>query len=441
MFQLLLSFVDLKMAYIQSGNVVVLSNVPTSIYYKPENSSLLLVNNTSSQNNNGYVNSIVSTFAEKQIVRSDGIQVLDDTTLISKESIKEHFLKLICKQTGKEGLFIFSYTGPVDESSQECSLKLSDFNSENPITHVTPITLLEWLSEASKKQTIGYVLFIFDCPFAHRMVSCLTDIRTSTAPLNTRLFAVDTEVGDTNPMLYTALKGQTVFQYFLNWSIQTMEFTRGMLPLASILEKVSNCTGAFSSLIVTYNKQRRELKPRTTEPKLKSIQRIETIVDSSLGEGKDEIDSFSGLEFLNCHFERSKNRMNLDQKVYQWLDTLCDVRNENNPLKVLLDNGALEGPHSVLGTVLCLLMYSIASIQIAQGRKESIEEPNMFIIGFVSAVSTVQIVYRDGIADLVEVCMHSWEFYHHVAVQNNMKDDKLVKLYHLIETESKKSLM
>ncbi len=426
------------MAYVQSGNVVVLSNVPASIYYKPEKSSLLVVNNVSPQNNTGYVNPIAGTFAEKQIVRSDGIQVLDDATSISKETIKELFLKLICKQN--EGLLIFSYTGPVVGSSQECSLKLSDFDSENPITHVTPTTLLEWLSEASRKQTIGYVLFIFDCPFAHRMVSCLTDIRTSTAPLNTRLFAAGTEVGDTNPMLLTALKGQSIFQYFMNWSVQSTEFTRGMLPLASILEKVSNCTSAFSSLVVTYNEQKRELKPRTTEPKLKSIQRIERIVDSNLDGGNDEIDSFSGLEFLNCHFERGKKCMNLDPKVYQWLDTLCDVRNDNNPLKVLHDNGVLHGPHSVLDTALCSLMYSIASIQIAQGRKESIKEPNIFIIAFVSAVSTVQIVYRDMIGDLVEVCMHSWQFYHHVAVQNNVKDDKLKKLYHVIETESKKSL-
>ena len=425
-------------AILQEGDTVTaLKDPPLCISYKLEKSSLLLVKKNSSESGGSVTEDpLASTLIQREVVAGDRVKVLNVAS-ISKESLKEAFMKCI-QQADKESLFIFSYTGPAIQLDKEVSLKLTDFAADNPVTHVTSTTLLEWLSEASSVQPLGYALFILDCPFSKELSSALTDVKKATTPFSTWVFAIGTVDGDAAAVVLGALDYQSILHFFLNRVVSSTQFIPGSLPLVPIINKAMSCTTALSSLIITYDQYERILKPCTIEPKAKFLQRLPA---SRLAyDQEDETDSFSGLEFLTRLFDKKKPIMNLESKVNQWLYIISDVDRDNNPLKVLFENGALTGKDSILLTVICSLLYSIASIQVAQGKPQSITEPNMFIIAFINAMATIQIVQREvkEEVNLVDACKRSWEYFHQVVTEKKLNDSSLKQLYHKIENCNKK---
>lgn len=427
------------MAFLQEGDTVAaLKNPPSCISYKQEKSSLLLVRKNSSESGGlATGDPLASTLIEQKVVSGDNVEVLNVAST-SKESLKKDFMKCI-RQADKESLFIFSYTGSaIQLDNLEISLKLTDFTTDNPVTHVTATTLMEWLSEASSVQSLGYALFILDCQFSKKLSSALTDIKKASTPFGTWVFAIGTMDGDVPAVVLGALDNQSILHFFLNWVIRSTQFTPGSLPLTPILNKAVSCTTALSSLIITYNQYERILKPCTIEPKPKFLQRLQ--VSRLACDQEDGTDSFSGLDFLTRLFDRKKPVMNLELKVNQWLYTISDIDRNDSPLKVLFENGALTGKDSILLTVICSLLYSIASIQVAQRKPQSITEPNVFIIAFINAMATIQIVHREAKeeVDLVDACKRSWEYFHQVVTENKLNDSSLKQLYHKIENCNKK---
>ena len=438
----------------KSGRAVVTISSPTrSIDFDQKKSTLLSFNvgnrygvkdtpSTSSLNASPLKEDLLaSTLVNRAVLLEENVlsyNCSQDADYTSKSDMQSLFLQQIAKVSNK-GLFVFAYTGPaveVDTSTGvDHSLKLLDFDPDNGLTHVSPDSLLEWLSQAQTPPCC--VIFILDCPFARELTSALTDVRKSRVPFNTEMFAIGAQLGVEKTLHFDTLGNQSIFAYFLSWAFRNTAFTPGNLPLEKILRKAETCTTALSSLIVTYDDHHRILKSSTVEPKTTFIKRLEASVQG-LGEpsGEDETDSVGGIAFLTRHFIRQKKRVNLHQKVLEWLYLVSDPRNVNSPLGQLYENGVLES--DLLLTAICAMMFSVASFQVAL-IQESIADPNLFIIAFVSVIATVEVVQRNvKDEDLIEVCKRSWEYYHQVLTQNKVKDKRMKELFHKIENEKKK---
>lgn len=442
----------LKMAALvqeKSGRAVVTITSPTrSIDFDPKDSALVSFNvgdkcgvkvtpSTSSLNATLLKEDLLAnTLVNRAVLLKENVnsQAADN---VSKSDMQSLFLQQIAKVNNK-GLFVFSYTGPaidvVTSTGIDYSLKLLDFDPDSGLTHVSPDTLLEWLSRAQPPP--GCIIFILDCPFACEFASALTDVRKSRVPFNTEVFAIGAQLGAKKTRRLDTLGNQSIFAYFLSWTFRNTAFTPGNLPLEKILRTTETCTTALSSLIVTYDEHHRILKSSTIEPKTTFIKRLEASVQG-LREpsGEDETDSVGGIAFLTRHFDRRKKKVNLHQKVVEWLYLVSDPRNENSPLNQLHENGVLE---SHIPTAICAMMFSVASFQVAL-IKESSADPNLFIIAFVSVIATIEVVQRNvKEEDLIEVCKRSWEYYHEVLSQNKVKDKCMKELYHKIGNEKKK---
>ena len=154
------------------------------------------------------------------------------------------------------------------------------------------------------------------------------------------------------------------------------------------------------------------------------------------GEGSDSTDgaSVGRFEFINRHYDYSK-KTKLHDRALAWLDSIVKaVIDESDaddpfrfPLATLHSNGALK-EEKVLLTVVCSVVFSLASIQVAH-IKDSIKDPNTFILAFYYAVAAVSSIDTEAetVINPLEYARRSITGYQQVVGENGIKQDKKLR--------------
>lgn len=350
----------------------------------------------------------------------------------------QHAFKECGRKVGPEGLFVFAYTGSGVQTDSNCSLYSIDFDECDTNTHITPDTLLQWLTELQSKPK--HIIFILDCSFAGKIASDLTafkHFKCNNAPQD--LCVLSARSGSEMAFVIDTL-GHSIFSYFVAWAFRHTPFTPGLIPTSKIYERIQTCTFALSSLVLTYNPLTKVLKPNVIDPEVKYLKKQSAIirfVEQALDEspGSDETDApVARFEYLTKYYKRTRGarHTSLHDKAMAWLEMVRD--DPEGPLAKLHANNVLHD--NVLLTVFCSIMFSVASIQVAV-TKDSISDPNLFIYAFLSVAATINAVNDE--ADItVDYFRHSWEFYHQVLVENGVRDKKFRELFVNVNKGNKK---
>lgn len=377
---------------------------------------------------------IASAVREKMIgcdITSDQVQTCtvssdyDKCTVAGMEKVFDEQLKLV----GEKGVFVFMFVGSATSCSGSYSLNLVDFDASNAATHVTPETIIKWLSKLSSLPK--HMMFIFSCPFANKLVEGITNAAKYQSfgdQMSICSFGVSSGTDTSSDLLVDTLEHSFFvffFDHFLRTAIHDDPSSQPGLLLTDCFTKVGQCCEALSSLIVTYRNG--ELKSNIMESITAYLK-----VDQSAARVEVDGSDVGRFEFLTKHIDRKKVRVILHPKVDAFLEyageyALC-MLNENE----VLANG------NVLLTSFCVLMFSVASFQAAED-KESIQKPSLFVQAFLRVAGTIETIYKDPKADNAEFYVNmfkrSVDFYLQVLKENNIKDKKLQEYLHKVNAD------
>lgn len=429
---------------------------PESISYKLEHSAALAIGidatRRADRGSHGVSSQAVHTAAgDVKYIRdclvSEGVVSKENSLVYSSQSdndqcsfkgIQEAFKQQLSKVEA-DGLFAFVFSGPAatvavgESASQSCSLKATDFDPSDGATHLTAATIGKWLTSVPTK--VKHVLLIIDSPLAETFAAEMMEVDKHRPSGDYSLCVLSAQNGSEKSFIIDTL-GHSFFAYFLVWAIQTTAFTPGLIPLRSIFKKAQECCTALSSLIVTYATKERELKQNTVTPGASySIpERVLKNLDGDSDEGTYETDGAVGqYEFLTKHYARSKaaKKIKLHDKVHAFLEMAAV--DESSALSILNKHDLLQ--EKVLLTVVNLLMFSIASIQVAEDQK-SVSDPNLFIVSFLTSTATVSSVKCDVELTPVDLFRRSKDYYMQVVRDNGVDYKKLDELFTKVNDET-----
>lgn len=351
------------------------------------------------------------------------------------DGVKKAFQQQLSK-VSENGLFLLAFSGlavtvvPNESAAPQCSLKLVDFNASDVATHLTASTISEWIASSPTKPK--HVLLILDNPFAKKFAQEMIEVGKNRSAGTYSLCMLSALDGPEKSFVLDTL-GHSIFNYFLTWAFHTTAFTPGLIPLRSIYKKVQELCTALSSLIVTYSPEEYELKQNVITPGANYI----TTMRKLLGDDSDEADGVvAQYEFLTKNFVRSNTarKVKLHDKVHAYLETVGAL-GETSALTQLNKHGLLEQGEVIL-SVISSLMFSIASIQVAEDKK-SLSDPNLFIVSFLTSTATVCSVKSDLELTPVDLFRRSRNFYLQVVRENGVDDKKLDALFRKVDSETK----
>ena len=357
---------------------------PECISYEPTNSFFLglgIENSTAPVEQD--VKSIAECVSRTVLPRSNvSVKVTSSNAMACVASQIAKEFKRQASQVRRDGIFMFYYAGAVVQISEDrYSLVSSDFDSGDHSTFITAETLVSWLKDIQSEAK--EVLMIFSCQFADKIASAF--YKNLLQSIN--ISAIALPVANAQTTILSPLKCSTC-NYFLCQAINTTFASSGIFQLKRIYDKTVTCCGAFSELIVTYDPVLKCLNRQICEPTLAATRKPQYI--SRILEG-DEVDGGrvpGNLSFLAKHFIRGvtgpSNASFLHHYVDVWLQSAENL--ETGPLAVLRHVNALS--EEVISAVVCVLMSSLASIQVAF-EPASAGSTNLVIIAFMRVSATV----------------------------------------------------
>ena len=333
------------------------------------------------------------------------------------------------KKVGRNGLFVFHFSGHgIKVRNDEWGLAPVDFDYTRE-TYLTADVLNQWLQEVSCKAK--HILFTLDCCYAGGIANELTT--SGNWSENDLGFYVISACTANEASLVLGPLGHSIFTYFLAQAISRLTSNPGQLPVHEIFKECQACSVALSSLLIKYD-PRSGLSWSTMQPQMR-VWDIKSVVLQLMGEGPDQPDAAAvgRFEFVVQLYDQSKPKPSLDDKTHAWLETLPDTK---GPLMELERRHFLHG--RILNAVLCSMMYSIASIEMACS-PANVNNPNLFLVAFMHAVATLDLI-KHGVEVSTKQFVQTWGFYREVVVKNKVNDDGLKKMvYQLIEKEKSKA--
>ena len=388
---------------------------------------------------------LASTMIDCGVLPEENLQLFvtpGDYDSCTKSGLRAAFIER-AEKVGRDGMLIFAYAGRgVRVEPQSWSLAGVDFNIGDPITHISAVTLCQWISELSRKPK--HILFILDCSSAGSIAS---EMASPVNSGNVDGLCVLSACGDAENAIMLDTLGCSIFTYFTGWSFRRVNterlFSSGFIPLRKVYDIIASCSTALSSLVVTYNPAQRELKPNVFTPTAMHLEKppitmemVQQMLNPPTGEAaNDSTDgaSVGRFDFITSQYNRKSKYTRLHDRVLSWLDGMMQAvvvdSDTNNPfscpLATLHSNGALK-EKEVLLTVVCSLVFSLASIQVAH-IKDSIEDPNTFICAFLHAVAAVSATATEAemVIEPVKYATQSLKYYQQVVRENGVKEDKL----------------
>lgn len=433
---------DSKIIQTPNGSLmIVASHPPESIFCDPQQSYMCSVGiDAASQSLVGDdAASLASTMVDCGVVLEENVLVLttpSDYDRCTKGGIHDAFVQQ-AEKVGRNGVFVFSFSGKGEPvGHQDRSLVGVDFNKDDPITHISAVTLLQWVSELSHKPKL--MLFILDCSSAGSIASEIVASRNSESIDN---LCVLSACGNAENPITLGTLGHSIFTYFVGWCFRAANaerpFSSGFIPLRKVFDSVTSCSMALSSLIVTYNPAQRELRPNAFNPTavylqkptitMEMVQQMLNPATGGMGHDSPDGASVGRFEIINRHYDYAK-KTRLHDRALSWFDSTMKALADDAfscPLATLHANGALK-EDKVLLTVVCSLVFSLTSIQVAHN-KDSIKDPNTFILAFYHAVSAISFVDPEAemVINPLEYARRALTCYQQVVSENGIKQKEL----------------
>ena len=308
----------------------------------------------------------------------------------SKAGIRTLFMQT-ARKAEEDGIFIFYFAGHGYLVKKQCILAPSDFAGvEDLDTGVYGDDLVEWLHAAECKTK--HVLIILDCCYAGDLGTSLTS-PGNILKVTPGVFVMCGCAAREKCMAIDAL-GHSVFTYFFLRYLEQQN-CKGQFPIKKAMKEIAELCMSFSSLLVTYSKETGHLLSGKMSPKLDRLDLH--VVDLN---DDDETDS-SRLRLLISLYDKSPKsapHVNVDAwlkspKVQNSLQML----HVKAPFTERLQNG-----------VLCAMLYSVASIQVANDDTHMAER-NLFITLAISVVGAIGFAYPEvniSIFQLIDGLQH-----------------------------------
>ncbi len=340
------------------------------------------------------------------------------------------------RRVGSNGLFGFHFSGHgIQVRKNSCGLAPVDFDYTIS-THITASVLNSWLHEVSCKAK--YILFTLDCCYAGGIGEELTSGKFS--PMSGLYVLSACAANDSS--LEVGPLGHSIFTYFLSRAIKATVREPGQLPLRKIFTECYILSAAMSSLIVHYSPLN-GLECGTMEPELKCLH-VQSIAVEHTGEGSNRTEASSpqfgsaikhtgdapnqsdatvprfkyAITLYNCDQPIAP----LDDRSILWLQTVA-----TKAMNILEEEHVMNDQQVILA-LLCSILYSIASIEMACNSAK-LHNPNLFITCFMHAVAVINQVHH-GVGFTQDQFLHGWHFYAEVVRSNLGRDDALRELYH-----------
>lgn len=427
-----MAFENLEGVLTSSGQLLTVSrNLPDWLDYTPSDSYMVSFGVNPSPSANGAPTKSIQTASRdaqllydavvdsKAIPKENAITLTSVNTACTIDGMHSAFIQQAEKIQSPKGLLVCTYSGSaVKVSDKEWSLVPIDYDKENPLTHITAGSLVQWLAKTQVKQ----VLFLLDCSFADELATKLTSLVN---PGMIHKCMVLTTYASTEAPCITEALGHSFLSYFTAWAFTTAHFTPGHLPLSEIHEKTRESCTALSILTVAYDTAKQELKPLVVSPRHRCIQvlgRVKQILGIDGGSDKTDAD-IRRFEFITRCYKQDKRKLcpRMHEKVDAWLETIQE--SPDGPLTQLQMQDLLN--NEVLLTVVYSVVFSVVSTEAAL-EKQVLSDPNFLIFAFLTVIATVD-RYREVPAEIVR---SGWDFLRQqVIVENSVQCKNINQLF------------
>lgn len=316
-----------------------------------------------------------------------------------RETFQQH-----ASQVGAEGIFIFHYSGHgISIQSHEWGLAPADFDYSRD-TYITAEVMGHWLNEIKCKAK--YILITLDCCYAGGIGRELTKL--SLVDRSVDLYVVSACMAHETSVVLSPL-GNSIFTYFLSKAIALSHEIAGTLPMQKIFSECQTCCESMSAMLIMYNKQSGLLQIKSMQPQMS--------VRNMIGQDYPDASAIGRFQYAVDLYNHALPIDPLNEKSLAYLDSLQDV--PNGPLIQFEKRNYLQG--RVMETVLCSLMYSIASIEVAcDTNLNKMKNPNLSVTTFIRVASTIDMIHHD--LEIPEnVFFLSWLFYKEVLTNHSVK--------------------
>lgn len=276
----------------------------------------------------------------------------------SRAGICNLFVKT-ARKAEQNSIFIFYFSGHGFSINRKCVLAPSDFvGTSKPNSGISGDDLVKWMREAQCQAS--YALFIFDCCYAGGLGTSLTS-PSNVEKVIPEVFVMCGCAARERCTSIDAL-GHSIFTFFmLRYLVE--HNCMGQFAIKQAMEEITDLCFSLSSLIVTYSKKKHRLKFGRMNPTLhvSDVCRAD-VIDSS---------RYELLYSLYRHGPKPVPHPEIDR----WL--------KSQAVQLALQNLLLSSKVQLFRErlndgVLCALLYSTASIQVAHD-KTHLKERNFFI--------------------------------------------------------------
>ena len=335
-------------------------------------------------------------------------------------------------KVGDEGLFVVFFGGHgINDSNKEWALAPSDFDHTSK-TCLTSVMLNECFQ--STKCKAKHILIILDCCFSGIMANDITrDLTLNDAPNLSNVYVVAAGTDRESSLAVGTLR-HSIFSYFLKYALVQKKSPKtlipsGSLPLCEVFEECKSCCNALSSLILSIDKNTRDLFLDKMTPSLTYFNPV--IREGLEEEGVEEVDAGSAvrlsfvMELMRKH--SCKPNPKPHTKSFEWLRSI--VQWSPCPLIVLDERGLLEDSSDngrVLKAVISLIMKSIALIEYMHNR-DNAGHPFVFLIAFVDVVATIDVVHP-FLPIEIDHLLEAWSMYCNTQKKHGVDDTRMQAL-------------
>lgn len=395
-----------------------------------------------------YVLQVVNAFIDKGAIPKKHVKLFTatkDLDLCTFEGMRASFQE-VAGDVGEDGLFIFQFSGHglnlQSRSEGQFGLVPADFD-DTMATFITGSILNQWLIDSKCKAP--HVIFILDCCYAGGLGN---DLTAGVTNLRSGLYVMSASTAFEASLVIQPL-GNSLFTYFLAYAIRKFQFVPGTFPVSRVFDECRDLCIAVSSLMVSYHEHHGLLfdrfKPEmhffdvTTGKDLEK--KVSALIEESLTRSSTRAPPhqptymFSKFSFVLKYYTTQKWLLWRRRKGHQ-LHELCRnwllfISGSLSPLQELANRGLLND--EVLRAVVCLMMWSIASIQIASEELKSVTDPNLFLVGFLYAAAALDSFQSCPVT--LEELKEAWGFYQAVLDRHKLRDDELHRVHERIQED------
>ena len=285
----------------------------------------------------------------------------------TKEGINELFVKS-AKAVEEGGIFIFYFAGHGIMVRNKCVLAPADFAGRKDLNSgISENELIEWLHVADCKAS--HVLVILDCCYAGDLGTALIS-PGNLLRIKPGLFIMCACKAEEICTTVDALGHSTLTFFFLDYLERYN--CMGQFDVKQAMNDISILCHSFSSLLVSYNIESKELQPREMHPALLFKCSLQDYCDAD----NDDI------AIVSQFYEQNKPKLSPHRKVKKWLksDSVQEALHTLHS-KATISEALQKG-------ILSSLLYSAASIQYAHDEKD-LGNRNLFLATVNTVVKAI----------------------------------------------------